>query len=159
MGTYTHAHPEVASLPHRPYGAGALAGLIAGIVMTIVSMIVAATTGAGASMPLRGIAAALYGVDALVGGRGILLVGLMIHLAVSVVAGLVFAGIVGNVRTGVSFGAGIVRSMGWTFIPSSAIGVLKSFGSPTATMVRFWGRKYSFETRKTSALVTAAIAF
>lgn len=108
MGTYTHAHPEAGSFPHRPYGAGALAGLIAGIVMAIVSMIVAATTGAGASMPLRGIAAALFGVDALVGGRGILLVGLMIHLAVSVVAGLVFAGIVGNVRTGVAFGAGIV---------------------------------------------------
>lgn len=108
MGTYTHAHPGLASMRRRPYGAGALAGLIAGIVMAIVSMIVAASTGAGASMPLRGIAAALFGVDALVGSRGILLVGLVIHLAFSVVAGLVFAGIVGNVRTGVAFGSGIV---------------------------------------------------
>jgi uncharacterized membrane protein YagU involved in acid resistance len=108
MGTYTHAHPGLAGIRHRPYAAGALAGLIAGIVMIVISMIVAAGTGAGATMPLRLIAAALFGVDALVGGMGILLVGLIMHLAFSAVAGVVFAGIVGNVRTGVAFGAGIV---------------------------------------------------
>jgi uncharacterized membrane protein YagU involved in acid resistance len=125
MGTYTHAHPGLASIRHRPYGAGALAGLIAGIVMAIISMIVAASMGAGATMPLRGIAAALFGVDALVGGMGILVVGLMIHLAFSVVAGLVFAGIVGNVRTGVAFAAGIV----WGII----IWAVNTFGILPAT--------------------------
>ncbi len=59
--------------------------------MAMFTMIEAAWTGAGLLMPLKLIAAALFGKEALAGGVGVLLVGLMIHMMASVIWGVLFA--------------------------------------------------------------------
>src|SRR5262249_54108918 len=71
--------------------AGALGGILAGIAMAVFLMAYAGVTGAGVGLPVRLIAATPYGVDALVRSPGMLLVGVLIHVAVSAFWGLLFA--------------------------------------------------------------------
>ncbi|MGH9418064.1 MAG: hypothetical protein ACRD01_15695, partial [Terriglobales bacterium] len=79
-------------------GGGAVAGVIAGAVMLLAGMGLAAGMGAGATLPVRGIAAALSGVMALVGGLGTLIEGWLVQLAVSAVLGLIYTAIGWNLR-------------------------------------------------------------
>lgn len=74
-------------------GGGAIAGVIAGAVMLLVAMGLAAGRGVGATLPVRGFAAVLSGVMALVGGSGTLIEGWLVHLAVAAVLGLIYAAI------------------------------------------------------------------
>lgn len=114
MGNYTHVHPGIAHpfAGERHYAAGALAGFIGGIVMAIVAMIVTASMGAGMLMPLKAMAALLLGVDALVGGAGAIIVGMMIHFATAIILGLIFAAIIGDARPGAAFGLGLIYGFG-----------------------------------------------
>lgn len=72
-------------------GGGILAGIIAGIVLAIFAMAYAGATGMGGMSPMRMIAATVQGVDALIGGGGTLALGMLIHLVVSAVFGIIFA--------------------------------------------------------------------
>src|SRR5919204_1007473 len=103
---------------------GGLAGIIAGIAMAIFAMGYAGTMGMGFWAPLRLIAATLYGVDALIGGGGVLLVGLIIHLIVSAVFGIIFGALLSSRASGgAAFGAGLVFGvlvwavMRWGVVP------------------------------------------
>jgi hypothetical protein len=71
--------------------AGALAGIVGGIIMAMFAMMYAAIMGMGILAPLRMIGATFYGPEALVGGAGVLLYGLMIHMITSAAWGAVFA--------------------------------------------------------------------
>jgi hypothetical protein len=73
---------------------GGLAGIIAGIVMAIFAMAYAGMTGMGFWTPLRLIAGALFGADALTGGGGVLLAGAIIHMMASAAFGIIFAALV-----------------------------------------------------------------
>ena len=70
---------------------GGIAGILAGIVMAMAAMFYAAANGSGFFLPVRSIAATWYGVNALVGGAGVLIVGLVTHLGTAAFGGVVFA--------------------------------------------------------------------
>lgn len=79
--------------------AGAVAGLVAGIAMSMVAMFRAWSTGMGFWLPVKNIAAMWFGVDALLGGVGTILVGMMTHMVVSIGWGAVFGLFMGRRRT------------------------------------------------------------
>ena len=66
---------------------GGIAGILAGIVMAMAAMFYAAANGSGFWLPVRSIAATWYGANALVGGAGVLIVGLVTHLGTSAKVG------------------------------------------------------------------------
>lgn len=101
-------------------GGGAVAGIIAGIVMAMFTMMYAGMMGMGFWMPLRLIAATLFGVDALVGTGGVLFVGLVLHMVVSAVFGIIFAAIVGARTSGAA-------AVGWGLIYGVAIWAVMGF--------------------------------
>ena len=70
---------------------GGIAGILAGIVMAMVAMFYAAANGSGFFLPVRSIAATWYGANALLGGAGVLIAGLVTHLGTSAFGGVVFA--------------------------------------------------------------------
>lgn len=80
-------------------GAGALAGLIGGIAMAMVSMLHAWIAGMGFWLPVKLIAATWFGVDALIGGFGVIIAGMMTHMMVSIVWGALFGLFIGRRRT------------------------------------------------------------
>ncbi len=89
-------------------GAGTGAGIIGGIVMAAFAMMYAGAMGMGFWTPLRLIAASTNGVDALIGGGGILLWGLMIHMVTAAVWGVIFAVVLPRrTSAGAGFGWGI----------------------------------------------------
>lgn len=105
-------------------GAGVVAGFIGGMVMGMMSMIHAAATGAGFFAPLKLIAATFYGSDALSGGAGPIVVGLMAHMMNSGILGLLFALVVGRrwsiggaLGLGLVWGVIIWAIMTWVVLP------------------------------------------
>lgn len=70
---------------------GVLAGSLGGALMGLWLMIWFAADGAGFWTPMQLVAATFYGVEALVAGAGSVLVGVLLHMAVAVALGLLFA--------------------------------------------------------------------
>lgn len=70
---------------------GGIAGMLAGIAMAMAAMLYAAANGSGFFLPVRSIAATWYGTNALVGGVGVLIVGMLTHLSNSAFWGVIFA--------------------------------------------------------------------
>lgn len=88
---------------------GPVAGIIAGIIMAIVSMLITAAMGMGFWLVPKMIAATFLGVDALVGGAGAVILGVIVHLIVSAILGLIFAFLTPRIISASSdFGLGIV---------------------------------------------------
>ena len=85
-----HHHPM--PLAREVIQAGALGGLIGGVAMALLATIYDAIAGVGFWMPIRAIAATVLGHDAST-GAGPVLLGLVIHLAVSIAWGIFFAAI------------------------------------------------------------------
>lgn len=71
--------------------AGAVAGMIGGILMAAFAMMYAEMTGMGLLAPLHMIGATFAGPEALVGGGGVLLYGLILHMMTSAAWGALFA--------------------------------------------------------------------
>lgn len=100
---------------------GLVAGLVAGVAMAMVAMIRAGVTGMGFWLPPKQIAATLFGVDALIGGAGVIVTGLMIHMMTSAIFGVVF-GLIGGGRIfawaamALGFLYGVIIWAGMTFI-------------------------------------------
>ena len=87
---------------------GVSAGVIGGIAMAIFEMMYALITMGDLSMPLRLMGATFYGPQALVGGIGVLMWGLMVHMMTSAVLGVIFTWIVSlNVSSGAAAAWGI----------------------------------------------------
>lgn len=73
---------------------GALAGMLSGLGMKILAMINSMISGDGLSYPFQLIAATLHGVDAMIGGIMVAIVGFLIHMAVSTFFGIAFAALI-----------------------------------------------------------------
>ena len=71
--------------------AGIAGGLIGGALMMACAMIYSGIAGAGFWLPPRAIAACAFGVDALLGGAGIVLAGFAIHFGMAALSGIIFA--------------------------------------------------------------------
>ncbi len=69
---------------------GALAGLIGGTLMGVLLMAASAAAGQGFWFPMMQIAAVAFGLDALVGGIGVLLTGLIVHFVTATALGAGF---------------------------------------------------------------------
>jgi hypothetical protein len=88
---------------------GGIAGIIAGIVMLVATMWYFAAQGQGVLTPLYLIAAQWLGVDALLGGIGVVLLGLATHLVLSAIFGIIFAAFThGPKFVGTALAGGIV---------------------------------------------------
>lgn len=98
---------------------GAIAGLVAGLVFILVEMALVATAGGGALWgPPRMIAAIAMGQDVLppppTFDFGIVLVGMLVHFALSVLLGIVFALVAGRMSL----------SRGMTILAGTVFGLL-----------------------------------
>jgi hypothetical protein len=134
MGNYTQVHPAVSGrVTHRHYGAGALGGLLAGLVMIVVAMVVSAGRGAGFWLPVRSIGALFFGVNALVGGAGVLAAAFAFHLAFATLLGSGFGTVVGRVRAGSAFALGI--SYGIAIWAAMTFGILPAIDPTMSTRV------------------------
>lgn len=103
---------------------GALSGIFAGFVMMVAALIHAGAAGAGLWLPLRLVATPWYGLEALVGDAAVVGVGLLTHLGVSAVFGVLFAAITSRRSTvgasllsGAAFGAVLWLLMTWVVLP------------------------------------------
>jgi hypothetical protein len=112
MSVNTHSDTTVVrpahSRTHRSSApvAGAVAGLIAGVLMAMWSMGYAAYQGLGFFLPLKLIAATFLGVNAIIGGFWVLLLGVLIHLSVSAGWGVVFGALARRLGVGASTALG-----------------------------------------------------
>jgi hypothetical protein len=77
--------------------AGIIAGLIAGIAMAMVAMMLMPMMGRDMWSPVKLMAGTFQGEAALEGGAGTILLGMMIHMGMSAVLGLIFALIVAGI--------------------------------------------------------------
>lgn len=93
------------------YVKAAIWGLVAGIVMAVVTMMITAVMGMGLwAMPMM-IAAILLGPSAMMGaGAGVILLGLMMHMVLSMMFGIAY-GVVVNLCTHEFLATAIVMSL------------------------------------------------
>lgn len=115
--------PGMAGTPRAMTG-GIAAGLIAGLVMALTAMIRSAAVGESFWMPMQQIAATFYGVEALVGGTGVVVAGVLTHLVVSAIYGMIFGLFVGRKTlvgsafvSGLVYGVVIWAFMTWVILP------------------------------------------
>jgi hypothetical protein len=104
--------------------AGAVAGLGAGILMAVCEMIYAGFRGAGIWLPFRSIAGTFYGPMALVGNPGVIIIGILEHLAIAAVLGIVFVTLSARGRSsgsafwnGVLYGTAVWAVMTYVLLP------------------------------------------
>jgi hypothetical protein len=89
--TGTRTRADIGPLAREIASAGALAGVAGGAAMVFYMMLYSEFWGAGFWLPLRLLAATFFGVDALIGGAGVIIAGLLIQLAVSAALGILYA--------------------------------------------------------------------
>lgn len=104
---------------------GILAGLFAGAVMLLLVTVGSGATDAGATWPLKLVAATWYGGSALFAGGGVVLVGLVTHFAVAALFGGLFGLTFGRLRStrvdvpfGILFGFFVWALMTFLVVPS-----------------------------------------
>jgi hypothetical protein len=101
--------------------AGAIAGMIGGILMAAFAMMYAGLTGMGFLAPLLMIGATFYGPQALVGGAGVMLYGLILHMMTSAVWGVIFAVLLPR-------GISAATATGWGVLFGLVVAVVMYFG-------------------------------
>jgi hypothetical protein len=99
----------------------AVAGFVAGLVMAAAAMIRSGILGLGFWLPVQNIAAAFLGVDALIGGAGSVVLGLIAHVVMSLLLGGLFGAAISSnasrgVIVGLGFGYGILVWAAMTFL-------------------------------------------
>lgn len=111
------------SLPRALEG-GAMAGLIGGVVSALWSMAYFAISGYGLLFPFYLIGATFGGADALVGGSGVILWGLVLHIGTAIVLGVLYAFMVtpqvqnvSSLLGGVVYGMAILAAMTYVVTP------------------------------------------
>jgi hypothetical protein len=73
--------------------AGAIAGFLGGVCMALLAMILSASAGMGFWHPVELISGIFYGADAILGGVGPVITGLIIHAVTTTAAGALFGAI------------------------------------------------------------------
>jgi hypothetical protein len=104
--------------------AGAGAGIVGGILMAMFMMMYAAMALGSMWAPLRMLGATFYGPEALVGGAGVMLWGLMVHMMASAGLGALFAALIGARASGgaalgwgVAYGLAVLVGMTFLVLP------------------------------------------
>ncbi len=104
--------------------AGAVTGAIGGVLMMTTLVAQAAITGYGALFPLNLIGATFRGPEALVGGTGVMLSGLLLHAVASLVFGTMFSmavlrrpGLAPTMVMGIAYGLLILLFMTYVVLP------------------------------------------
>lgn len=93
-------------------GAGIVAGLLGGVLMRLWGMIYTAAIGVGFWAPARAIAATFLGVDALIGGGGVVLFGIALHMITSMFWGVFGTAALGReVRRGPALALGLIGGL------------------------------------------------
>lgn len=105
---------------------GALAGLIGGLAMAMVAMIRAGVEGLGFWLPPRLIGATFVGIDALTSGAGVVILGLITHMAVSMGFGILFAALIRrSTTTGTAVLGGVLMGIAaWAVMTFVALPLL-----------------------------------
>lgn len=103
---------------------GAIAGIIAALIMAFVAMTRASSLGFEFFLPMKQVAATLYGVDALIAGTAVAVVGLVVHLLNSAAWGAVFGLLIGDrfsllvtLLAGLVWGVVVWGVMTWLVLP------------------------------------------
>jgi hypothetical protein len=103
---------------------GVVAGLIGGCFVALWSMVSAASAGYGLLFPFNLIGATFNGPQALIGGTGVILWGLSVHVVASVMLGILYAFMVRpevqNITSligGVIYGMAILAVMSYVVLP------------------------------------------
>jgi hypothetical protein len=98
--------------------AGAGSGWLGGVMMAVALMTYSAVIGAGFWLPMKSVAGLIFGADAILGGAGVILLGLVIHSFVALFFGALFAlATSSDLGKGSAVVAGIVFSLGiWFFM-------------------------------------------
>lgn len=112
----------------QPFIAGVLAGLAASIVEMITVVAIQGAMGVGAMRVLQAIASGLLGASAYSGGSTAAALGLFLHIAISLAAGVVFALAASRWRaliehpmaSSMAFGVGMYLVMSTIVLPLSA---------------------------------------
>jgi hypothetical protein len=93
-------------------GAGAVTGLLGGLVLVVAAAITGAMVGVPPADFARGISAVFRGDAAMAGAGGDVLLGLLIHFAVAVATGVLFAWLIGRATSGgKALGGALVYSL------------------------------------------------
>jgi hypothetical protein len=115
------AHDELREI----LGAGLIIGVFAGILAGFFFLLYSSFIGSGFGLPVRMVAAGLLGVDALIGGTGTLVLGVLLHLVISIAWGTLYAGLVGRQTTlfhavlgGLGFGIFVMAAMALVVAPA-----------------------------------------
>jgi hypothetical protein len=74
----------------------AVAGFVAGVVMVLCAMTQSGALGLGFWLPVQSIAATFFGVEALIGGLGSVVIGLSAHVVMSLLAGGIFGALISS---------------------------------------------------------------
>jgi hypothetical protein len=90
---------------------GAISGVAGGALMAFFAMAVCALTGYGVLFPFKAAGAAFVGVDALVGGAGVVAYGMALHLLAAAAFGMLFAA--GARRTAASPSGAVVGGVAY----------------------------------------------
>ena len=103
---------------------GAMAGLIGGVLAALWAMECAAFAGYGLLFPFNLIGATFNGAEALVGGAGVIIWGITLHLTISIALGILYAFMVSSqvqnltsLIGGVVYGMGILALMTYVVLP------------------------------------------
>jgi hypothetical protein len=108
---------------NHPWLAGMVAGVIAGLVMALVAMLYSASNGAGFFLPVKNIAAMWWGVEALLGGVGAVVVGVITHVVIAAILGGIFGlfasrtGPLTALLIGLAYGIGVWLVMTYIALP------------------------------------------
>lgn len=104
--------------------AGAEAGVLSGVVMLLAMMVYTAAIGEGFLFPTQQIAATFLGVEALIGGVGTAVLGVITHLVVAAVWGGAFGLLLSPLAStsaatgwGLAFGVGVWLTMTFIGLP------------------------------------------
>ena len=84
-------HHHAATVTNEIIDAGMIAGLVGGVAMVLLATVYAAAAGIGFWQPVRAIAATIMGASAVQAGAGAVLLGLAVHLCMSMILGVIFA--------------------------------------------------------------------
>ncbi len=116
----SRVHDEATILDWLLPSSGVASGLIAGIVMAMFAMFKSFIGGTGFFFPTKMIAATVFGVDALIGSSGVIFTGLMIHMMMSAIFGVIFAFLATRLNMGTALVSGVAYGAilwaGMTFI-------------------------------------------
>lgn len=90
------------------WGPGAASGVVGAVAMGLIWMIVSAARGLGFWMPMKLISATFVGADAILGGAGSIVLGVVVHLIVGASFGIIFAALL---RRGVTPAAELLLAL------------------------------------------------